>query len=137
MKIDDYWNVKIPAKAIIYYNNTPHPSDSSYWGKKYQELYNESSLPIFFKRKFFNQYWKKLPIEENIDNTKFPISANELERLFEKYNLSDNPYMNKKGQQTLKRLGLRHTSMSVGDVIQIGGDFYIVAMIGFRKIKWE
>ena len=35
----------------------------------------------------------------------------------------------------IRAKGLHHTSMSVGDVIQAGDEFYEVAMIGFRPLS--
>ena len=41
------------------------------------------------------------------------------------------------GQQNefIQSKGLHHTSMSVGDVIGAGDEFYEVAMIGFRRLS--
>lgn len=35
----------------------------------------------------------------------------------------------------ITRLGLRHTSMSVGDVVEIHGEFHVCANVGWRKLE--
>jgi hypothetical protein len=44
---------------------------------------------------------------------------------------------NGEARELIQARGLCHTSMSVGDVIQSGGDFYEVSRTGFRKIPGQ
>lgn len=37
-------------------------------------------------------------------------------------------------RQLIRKLGLDHTSISVGDIIKVGGKYYFVAEIGFRGL---
>jgi hypothetical protein len=41
----------------------------------------------------------------------------------------------KEHQEWIKKNGLRHTSMSVGDVAALGDRFFVVAPIGWKEIK--
>lgn len=56
----------------------------------------------------------------------------------------DNIYMMMQGEmwsprgearELITSLGVDHTSMSVGDIIQVGNDFYMVAGVGFDKLN--
>ena len=60
-----------------------------------------------------------------------------LEKIFMHYNADDNPLSTLEGQEKLKALGVNHTSMSVGDIIQFAGVTYIVDIIGFKEIKLD
>ena len=44
-----------------------------------------------------------------------------IEKIFDFFNQEDNPLGTTKGQKWLKKVGLHHTSMSVGDVIEVDG----------------
>jgi hypothetical protein len=37
----------------------------------------------------------------------------------------------------IQTLGLHHTSMSCGDVVQFGSDFYMVDFMGYKKLENE
>lgn len=57
-----------------------------------------------------------------------------LEGLFMRFNSEDNPLSASEYQKKIKKF-LSHTSMSVGDVVQIDDDYYVVAGVGFKKLK--
>lgn len=87
------------------------------------------------KKGVWTQNWRMLPKKES-------VSANlklSFEKLFAEYNnYKVNPYSseNDVGQTTLKKLGLDHTSMSVGDVIRVDNRYWMVADTGFKMIKF-
>lgn len=56
-----------------------------------------------------------------------------LENIFEKFNSEENPLSTPEYQDKIKSL-LTHTSMSVGDVVQIDDSYYVVSVIGFKKL---
>jgi hypothetical protein len=59
-----------------------------------------------------------------------------LEFLFKKFNLPEiNPLSTEVGQNKLRALGVKHTSMSVGDIVKNEKGYWIVDNMGFRKIK--
>lgn len=45
-----------------------------------------------------------------------------------------NPLANEKGQAKLKALGVFHTSMSVGDIVQIGEAYHLCQPAGWTKL---
>lgn len=57
-------------------------------------------------------------------------------KLNEIYQLMQGEFWSPNGEAKamIQRLGLHHTSMSVGDVIQIGSDYFFVDRIGFEKM---
>lgn len=117
----------------IYYSNTPHPSEDIYWSSKYSEIhhnYKSESNTITLSRSYFNKHWVKLPL---------PEPSTDLEHIFYKYNMiTTNPYSSENGgQHHIRNSGAHHTSMSVDDIINIDGTFFICAGFGFLKIIWE
>ena len=123
------------AKVKLFYASLPHPQELNLGGI-YDEVYGykkrRGTSPITIPKNVFQKYWSQVPIKERIKRT---ISLNdELERLFMKYNLDAiNPLATPKGQEIVKSIH-KHTSMSVGDVIQIGKSKRIVANRGFKKL---
>jgi hypothetical protein len=57
-----------------------------------------------------------------------------LEKLFARFNSEENPLCAPKYQEKIKSF-LSHTSMSVGDVVQIDNDYYVINGIGFKKLE--
>lgn len=57
-----------------------------------------------------------------------------LEELFTLFNSDDNPLSTTECQKFIRE-NKSHTSMSVGDVISIDGDYYIVDGMGFKSIS--
>lgn len=114
-------------KARIFYASTPYPTTDKYWG-------DESIKEIGLSKEFFNEHWKELPIAETINDD----SESSLESLFAKYNDYDaNPLSHQNGGQGIvKQLGV-HTSMSIEDIIEVGGIFYMVFGVGFKRIVWK
>ena len=89
------------------------------------------------KKSWLGKYWKIVSYE-SVDAE----NDESMEGLFAQYN--DDGYGGKKnplatpaGQAHIRSLGVRHTSMSVGDIIRFGKNFYIVADHGFKKIAWR
>ncbi len=86
----------------------------------------------------FREHWKKLPITIDYD----PALSKEqnFNKVFEVLNIGGkyhgNPMSKPDKQSWLRMNGVRHTSMSMGDIIQIGKEYWITAGIGFTKLKW-
>lgn len=124
--------------VYIFYAENPHPTENKEWGDVYRKVHfvteqDKIALPISYRRK----YWKKLPVDEEIDGN-LPIES-QLETLYLKYNNNNfNPLSseNDPGQTKLKEAGIRHTSMSVGDILRVECQDYIVSGRGFKKIEW-
>ena len=60
--------------------------------------------------------------------------------VFNKYNdYERNPYsdFNDDGQKIIRELGIKHTSMSIGDIIKVRGDFFIVLSHSFTNVVFE
>lgn len=123
------------VQAEIFYGNLPHPAENKIWGTLYKDLhFNETSAPFTMPIGFFRKRYRRLPIKENVYTDKLQT---EMERLFSKYNqYSENPYSadNDPGQRMIRSAGIKHTSMSIGDVIKVRGQHWIVANMGFRKL---
>lgn len=94
----------------------------------------------FFKKNFVKMSKDKVMIDGN-------VLPEELERLFSKYNdggyAEDTPYSKgrnplatPKGQEKVHKSGTGHTSMSVGDIVKVDDDYYMVASAGFKKVKF-
>jgi hypothetical protein len=58
-----------------------------------------------------------------------------LNNLYERFNTSANPLSTPDSQQMLRAENVRHTSMSMGDIIKINSSYFIVRSIGFKKLK--
>lgn len=121
-------------KATIYYNMLGHPGESAFARKMWKATHVEGQK-VQITDTQFKKHWKKLPIKERVSKD---IKKREevLEVLFSKYNMyATNPYSNENdpGQKTLKRLKVRHTTMMIGDVIEIDNSYYIVTTDGFLK----
>ena len=57
-----------------------------------------------------------------------------LEKIFRKFNSRENPLSTRDNQEKIKSLET-HTSMSVGDVIQINDKYYSVSGEGFHQVR--
>ena len=87
-------------------------------------------------------YHNKLPSVADIkkDFVELPITIevknkDELPKIFHTLNIDENPMGTKENQQWIVDHGLRHTSMSVGDIACIDGTYYVCAPIGWKEIK--
>jgi len=127
------------VKAEILYANLDHPSVGSKLNKKmYEQIHLVQPRLLVMPIGYYRKHYNKLPLKEDI-NTNLPIMP-QLEKLFHKYNADSNPYdyYNTPGQDALKQIGVRHTSMSIGDIIKVGKNRYIVLSRGFGNVvlKW-
>lgn len=120
-------------KAEILYVNMPHPVENEIAGKIWKQThYDENIQMVEMPIGFFRTYYRTLPIKEEIKN------LNDLEKIYAKYNnYSSNPYSsdNDPGQPVIKKLGVRHTSMSIGDAVKVEGKYFIVCGIGFKRLE--
>jgi hypothetical protein len=73
------------------------------------------------------------------DYAKLPVETKEkdLDKIWEDYNVGKSHHkLGTKEMQNWIRKNTGHTSMSVGDVVQINGDYYIARDVGWEKLKW-
>ena len=57
-----------------------------------------------------------------------------LDMIFSRFNDESNPLSTKECQEKIKEKN-SHTSMTVGDIIKIDNEYYIVASMGFKKLS--
>ena len=60
-----------------------------------------------------------------------------LEGLWEKYNIGKNKLTTPAGQQLIRQKGVRHTSMSIGDMVKIGNKTYVASSIGWTPVRFR
>lgn len=100
-------------------------------------------------------YWKEIkkwllevtmrrsfPTKEDIkkDYVQLPFTLeiegkDELDRIFEQLNVGDNPLATTENQEWLKANEVCHTSMSVGDVVQLDDQYFVCAGVGWEEIE--
>jgi hypothetical protein len=122
------------VEVSIHYYDNPHPSECG--DAEVRELWfalrekNKNTLRM--NKCFMRKHYKQVYVEDN--NIYLP-SPDLLDTIFADFNCEDNPLATKEGQQKLKELEVRHTSMSVGDIIQIADEYHIVANNGFILVN--
>lgn len=87
-------------------------------------------------REIFDEFYKSiydeiLPNNINLNNENEIMDY--IENLFFTFNSDNNPLSSPNIQKKLKEFN-SHTSMSMGDIVQINNDYYMVAGVGFNKI---
>jgi hypothetical protein len=60
-----------------------------------------------------------------------------LQKIFDFFNQEDNPLAKPEGQEWIRKVGLHHTSMSVGDVVEIDGIPNVCMPTGWKPTTWE
>ena len=73
----------------------------------------------------FNKHWHKLPFE---------IEAASLEDVFVKLNTFHGLTLNQRNQLREFAKKVKHTSMSVGDIVEVDGTFYMCDTEGWRRV---
>jgi hypothetical protein len=133
-------NAKGIANAEVYYAKMfvrEHPA-------VYMQLHSSGDEPVKISKTLFKKQWKKMSKDKVMIDGK--VLNEELERMFAKYNDSGyaesvsyskgrNPLATPKGQKRVDKSGTSHTSMSVGDMVKVGDDVYMVAPHGFKKVE--
>ena len=99
---------ELPTKADIATDYKELPISNSFWLNKFDKI-NSS----------------KLPIKEH---------ACFLAVIFSIMNTQDNPMSTKEMQNWIKENKVSHTSMSVGDVIELNNKTYVCATVGWKEI---
>jgi len=85
-------------------------------------------------------YWfdKGLKVED-ISSTCLPVGQIQADCLDEVFKNQQsevwNPKVEREMTDVIKKLGLRHTSMSVGDVAEVNGKYYQVDLSCWRKVN--
>ena len=97
---------------------------------------DDKSLGCLPKKSDFKKDWVKLPIKITYDKSD-NIDGN-LAIVFDKLNLPGNPMETHEKQEWIRKnlFPHPHTSMSVGDVVQIGNKYYLALSIGWKKMRW-
>jgi len=100
-----------------------------YYWKDIQKLLD---LSIVDERKYpdikkLEEEYVKLPIS-------FEIKEDELDEIYSKLNQDDNPMGTPEMQQWIRDNGLKHTSMSVGDIIKHEKGIFICEDVGWTKL---
>lgn len=114
------------VKAEILYFDNPHPVNADLEIKEFwHQTHSESKIPFQVPNSLL-QHFKRVHTCGN-DN---------LEELFARFNSNKNPLSSTEGQRLLKEMDVHHTSMSIGDMVRIGKDYYVVCLVGFRKAEF-
>lgn len=94
--------------------------------------FDEKAKFVFLPDWVLSQEYKQVPV--NID--KEPIA--DLDRIFDLMNggSSSNPLANEAGQRWIRENGVGHTSMSVGDIICTGKNWYVCLGEGWKEVNW-
>ena len=118
----------------IFYARLPNPATNKTIGKLWNKMHFQNVETITIPEGVFRTYWRLMPNKEI--QTKEPFFY-QFERLFKKYNSHRNPYGSymDPGQPTLKQVGVRHTSMSVGDMFKVDGQYWMVGGVGFIRVR--
>ena len=101
------------AKAEIYYWKSIKKLLETGYEKKYPDLNK------------LNEEYVKLPIE---------FEEEDMDEIFSILNSDKNPMGTIEMQQWIKNNGLKHTSMSVGDIIKSDKGFYVCEDIGWKRL---
>lgn len=88
----------------------------------------EQTVGNIFRERFFKVYKGVISEGYNCDNI-----DKILECIYVHHYLMDNPLLNKKYQRRIKK-HKSHTSINVGDIIEIDNTFYVTCSVGFAKI---
>jgi hypothetical protein len=119
-----------PISAEIYYYDNLHPSEAE---QDVKDLWfalrpSKRTYELKMKKSFFRKHYEMV-WDYVVDDSK-----DFLETIFADFNCDDNPLATKDGQCVLQSLGVRHTSMSVGDIIRVGDEYHIVCNEGFALV---
>jgi len=86
-------------------------------------------------------YHEKLPTIEDIKNdyVELPITIDveneeDLAKIFHALNIEENPMGTKENQEWIVKNGLRHTSMSVGDIACINEKYFVCLSVGWKEL---
>jgi hypothetical protein len=82
---------------------------------------------VSISRNSFRKNYRKLPIT---------LLMNDVERAFNILNSDGNPMSSEENQRWLSANGVRHTSMSAGDIALVNGKYYIILGVGHAEIQW-
>jgi hypothetical protein len=81
----------------------------------------------------FKKEYARIPIKFNINDG----TEKELNSIFHKLNVDNNPMGTKMRQNWIRANGLKHTSMSVGDIVLVNKkNLFMCADFGWTKIPW-
>jgi len=117
---------------IYYYIKQGHHSDNLELKQLWHTIEKDfDGSEVQLTRKLFNSNWKMLPFKESSKKHNRDV-------LFAKYNSSDkNPLANDNGQEILRSLGLKHTSMSIGDIVKFRTVYWMCVSEGWVKVRFS
>lgn len=105
------------SKAKVFYNQAKHSTALGY-GLYEFDRDDLVEMPVEFE-------WEGMGYVEDF-----------LERIFAELNGFGNPLMSDENQEWIRQnMSRGHTSMSIGDAIEIHGQLYVVSEIGFTKVE--
>ena len=106
---------------------------------KYEIFYNKSKSPFIFgigdkptSLGHVSKWYSKVHTLEMGGD----VSPN-LEAIFALFNLGNNPLATPRGQDRIRRLGVGHTSISVGDIVKVDGNYYYCDKVGWKKMRLQ
>lgn len=88
---------------------------------------------IVIKKKQFRKLWR--PVDTS--RTKGKTTPQKLEGLWEKYNIGQTNIKTPKGQEMIRRKGVGHSSMSVGDMVKLGDKHYVASNVGWTPVRFR
>lgn len=92
--------------------------------------------PTEITKEEFTKYYKLIyQFEHQFQPDELDSKHEFLETIFSRFNSDDNPLSTKDYQNKIKDLKA-HTSMSMGDVVQIDSSYYMVAGMGFEPVNF-
>lgn len=122
--------VRESGENSITYKSTDNMPEES---KFFLELHIKSSLiqdNSIIKQDWY-RYMGEIELEENTSETLGPLEKTFelLDKTFDILNEEDNPFAARKE--------VSYRSMSVGDIIEINGQYYLCALLGFTPVHFE
>lgn len=82
----------------------------------------------------FFERWRCVWSQEDILRSHEATALHLCDRYWVTFNQDPNPLLSESGKLTLRKLGVRHMSMSIGDIIEVDGRMYWAASVGFEKL---
>ena len=105
---------------------------------RYEIYYNRKDSPFSFGIQGRPQNLNDIKtwyVKVYTKNMRGKIVENNLERIFSGFNLSTNPLGTKKMQQWIREHDVAHTSMSVGEIVKVDGEWWYCADVGWEKME--
>lgn len=112
--------------------------------EKQTELYEEIGMDlepsdkVQIERDYLEREWVEVADIEKPEK-KDEQSLNQLWKIFNNYNVNPLAAQNDEGEEheqpTIQDAGVDHTSMSIGDIVEIDGTLYIACSVGWAEVE--